>query len=546
MGDLTAVIRVIAGSATLLRVAGAYALFILTEYAVWIAMLVYAFEQGGATTAGLVVVAQTVPPSVLAPFIATVADRRSPATLLVGGYIVQAAAMGLTAVVLFAGLSPYAAYGAAVVASTAVAATRPAQAVLVPGLVRGADQLTAMNVATGWIEAVGIVLAGAMTGVLLGAGGPGAVFAVCSAFGAVATLLVAGVRTRPLAVDDDDVPGSALAHVGAGLRLLATERHSRLLVAVLALAWVVLGALDVLFVVLAISVLHQGAALAGYLNMAFGIGGVLAGGVTATLVGRRLARPMVLGSLVLSAGLGLTAMSVNVVATATLLALAGAGAAVLEMATRTLLQRAVPAQLLGRIFGVVEGVTMAGLAVGSLLTTVLIDIGGSTAALVGVGAVLPVGLVVCGRSLLTLDANATVPIVEIALLRSLPHFASLPAPALEGLARSLERVELPPATVLIREGDAGDRFYAVADGELDVTVAGRHVSTQRRGDGIGEIALLSSVPRTATVTTVTDVTLFALDSSTFLAAVTGHTGTHAAVAGVAHGRLTRDEESRVG
>ena len=43
---------------------------------------------------------------------------------------------------------------------------------------------------------------------------------------------------------------------------------------------------------------------------------------------------------------------------------------------------------------------------------------------------------------------------------------------------------------------------------------------------------------------MTDLTLFALDSSTFLAAVTGHTGTHTAVADVAHGRLRRDEEMR--
>ncbi len=78
MRDLAAVIRVIAGSGTLLRVAGAYTLFVVTEYAVWIAMLVYAYQQGGATAAGLIVVAQTVPPSLLAPFIATIADRRSP------------------------------------------------------------------------------------------------------------------------------------------------------------------------------------------------------------------------------------------------------------------------------------------------------------------------------------------------------------------------------------------------------------------------------------------------------------------------------------
>ena len=88
------------------------------------------------------------------------------------------------------------------VASTAVAATRPAQAVLLPALVHGPEQLTAMNVVTGWIESVGIVAAGAIAGALLAVGGAGAVFATCAGLGAGAGLLVATVRTRPLAIAD--------------------------------------------------------------------------------------------------------------------------------------------------------------------------------------------------------------------------------------------------------------------------------------------------------------------------------------------------------
>jgi MFS family permease len=545
VADPTAVIRDIAGSRTLLRLAGAYALFILNEYAVWIAMLVYAYQQGGATTAGLVVVAQTVPPSVLAPFIATIADRRSPAVLLIGGYVTQAAAMAATALALLTHVSPFFAYAGAVVAATAVAATRPANAVLTPGLVISPAQLSAMNVLTGWLDSVGLAVAGGLTGALLTIGSVGLVFAVCSGLAIIAALLVASVRAAPLAVDDTgEAPSSVLADVVDGVRLIINERHPRLLVMILALSWVVLGALDVLFVVIAISVLHEGPAWAGFLNMAFGIGSLIAGAVTASLVGRHLAVPILVASLVMSLGIGLTAVPGNVFVTAPLLAVAGMGAAVLEMSTRALLQRAVPAQLLGRIFGVVEGVTMGGLAVGSLLTTLLIHLGGPTAALIGIAAVLPIGLALGGRSLLSLDSSASVPIVEIALLRSLPHFASLPGPALEGLARSLERIHLPAAAVLMREGDAGDRFYAVAEGELDVTVAGAHVSTQRRGDGIGEIALLRHVPRTATVTAVSDVTLYALDSGPFLAAVTGHPRTYAAASDIADSRLTKGGSTR--
>ena len=109
------VFRSLAGNGALVRVLAAYVLFILTEYAVWIAMLVFAYSHGGATFAGLVAVAQLVPAAVVAPVMAAIADRRSPVILLAGGYLVQAAAMAATAAAIFAGV-PLAAYAAVVVA----------------------------------------------------------------------------------------------------------------------------------------------------------------------------------------------------------------------------------------------------------------------------------------------------------------------------------------------------------------------------------------------------------------------------------------------
>jgi len=86
----------LAGNTALLRVLAAYVLFTLTEYAVWIAMLVFAYRRGGIAVGGLVAVAQLVPAAVVAPVVASVADRRSPVVLLAGGYLVQAAAMAGT------------------------------------------------------------------------------------------------------------------------------------------------------------------------------------------------------------------------------------------------------------------------------------------------------------------------------------------------------------------------------------------------------------------------------------------------------------------
>jgi hypothetical protein len=200
--------------------------------------------------------------------------------------------------------------------------------------------------------------------------------------------------------------------------------------------------------------------------------------------------------------------------------------------------------MVGRVFGVAEGLAMAGLAVGSALVPLLVAVGGPAPAVAGTAAILPLVALVGGRALFRLDAAAQVPIVEIALLRSLSIFRALPAPTLEGLACSLEPVRLAAGEVLIREGEPGDRFYAVADGRLRVTIGGVPVASNVRGDGIGEIALLYGMPRTATVTAASPATVFALAREDFLAAVSGHAPTARAAAAVADERLDHDHHRK--
>jgi hypothetical protein len=509
----------LASNRRLLRAAAAFLAFMLSEYTAWLGVLVYAYAQGGATTAGLVAVAQLVPAALLAPVLATIADR-APTRVLALGFVVQTLALAVTAGSMLAGMSPYAAYAGAVVASAALATTRPAFSTITPALARTADELTACNVVLGWTEQVALALSGLLTGVLLAVGSAGLVLLAGASLAALAVIPLWGVRVVSHGLDGDD--SSTWAQLREGLLALRASPQAGLLVALLTSLWVLLGALDVLLVVLAEDVLDRGPEWAGYLNTAFGAGGIAAGALTAGLVGRRLGGPILLAAGAASVGLGLTALAGSAAMTAVLLATAGAGAAVLEVATRTLLQRSVPAELVGRMFGIVEGLTTAGLAVGAISVPVLIHLGGPAVALLGVALVLPVAALMGGRALLGLDAAATVPVVEIALLRSLPHFAALPPPALEGIAGALEPVALRPGETLFRQGDVGDRFYAIADGQVDISIDGRPVRTEARGEGFGEIALLRDVPRTATVTARTASRLYALDREMFLTVLTGN------------------------
>jgi len=530
--------RSLAGNRALVRVVVAYGLFIITEYSVWLAMLVYAYRHGGATLAGLIAIAQLVPAAVLAPFAAAVADRSSPVVLLAGGYLGQAVGMAGTAVAVIAGV-PLAAYAAAVFASALVTTTRPAQATLIPSVAVTPDQLTAANVTTGWLEAVSIAASGLLAGLLIAAGGVAAVFAVCAGLGVAATILVARLRVPPLAPSPEHAP-AVLADLRGSLRLIARRPRMRLMVGLLTADAVVVGALDLLIVILAITVLGRPQAWVGYLNFAWGVGAVLAATVSVTLVGRRLGVPILGSALVVSGALAALAVGLGLGGTVALLAVIGASHALLEIASRTLLQRSVPAELLGRVFGVLEGMMMAGLAVGALLVPLLVYLGGGRLALLGVAAVLPLAAAAGGRGLVTLDAEAPVPVVEIALLRSLPLFAELPAPAIEGLAAALTPVEVPAGAVLIRQGDPGDDYYAIAAGELDVEQDGHFLRRCGRGDGVGEIALLRAVPRTATVTAHTDATVYRLGREPFLTAVLGHAPTHRQAGRIADARLATD------
>jgi CRP-like cAMP-binding protein len=128
-------------------------------------------------------------------------------------------------------------------------------------------------------------------------------------------------------------------------------------------------------------------------------------------------------------------------------------------------------------------------------------------------------------------------VVEIALLRSLPLFAELPAPALEGLAGALAPVGVPAGTVLIRQGDPGDAYYAIAAGEFEVRQDGQLLRRYGRGEGLGEIALLRAVPRTAAVVAHTAATVYRLDGEPFLTAVHGHVLTQRQADRIADTRL---------
>ena len=94
--------------------------------------------------------------------------------------------------------------------------------------------------------------------------------------------------------------------------------------------------------------------------------------------------------------------------------------------------------------------------------------------------------------------------------------AGLPGETLQKLGQRMEREEVAPGTVIVREGDPGDRFYVVFAGMLSVSQKDRgNQGVLRPGDYFGEVALAMPVPRTATVTAITPAVVASCDKATF-------------------------------
>jgi putative peptide zinc metalloprotease protein len=110
---------------------------------------------------------------------------------------------------------------------------------------------------------------------------------------------------------------------------------------------------------------------------------------------------------------------------------------------------------------------------------------------------------------------------ERAALAALPFFRGLDPLELDRIAARLVTRRVPAGQTVVSEGDPGDRYYIVRDGQAQVSIAGEVIRSLGRGDSFGELALLYGHPRTATVTAKTDLVLAGLGREDFLRLVRG-------------------------
>jgi MFS family permease len=524
------------------RVELAWGAAIAAEWAHFVALGVFAYEQGGASAVGVAGLVRLLPAAALAPFAASLGDRFRRERFLLAMAVVGAGALAASAGAAFAG-EPVLVFAFAAVIGVASTLIRPALQALLPSLARTPDELIASNGATSTVESVGTLAGPLLAGVVVALANVGVVFVGGAAMLLAAAALLARVRVEgriKLTAAADD--RSVLRVLGAGFQAIARAPRPRLLVGLTVAQAFVRGCLNVLIVVAVFRVLDGGAAEVGYLTAALGAGGLIGAFGAMTLEGRRLAVPFGIALVFWGVPIMLIAPRPYFVVALLLLAIVGAANSVEDVAVFTLLQRIIPDEILTRVFGLVWGLAMGAVAIGSIVAPVVVEAVGPRPAFLVVGSILPLLTLVTYRRLVEIDRTVT-PAPEVELISRVPMFAPLSIAMKERVASALVPVSVSAGEVVIRAGDVGDRFYVVGDGELEIDAKGLSAAA-REGDFFGEIALLRDVPRTATVTATVDSRLYALEREAFLAAVTGHSAAHAAGREIARARLARVGQAR--
>jgi len=410
-----------------------------------------------------------------------------------------------------------------VCAAIANAPYRPAAGALTPEVV-DEQSLTAANGLFAALENVVIVIGPAIGGLLLLLQAPvlGLALNAGSFFVAAAIARALRVRSRGSAERGEGV----LRPLLTGMRALRETPTAGVLLLFLALDTALAGACSVVFIPISVH-LGTGAGGYGYLLAGAAFGGVVGATVADRLSSARRLAPVIVGGLLLqSLPFALTALTTSPVVGTVLQVASGVGMVFVDVLALTALQREVASGRLSRVLGLLDTIGLLATVIGSFGASLLFSALDYPSALIVLG--LGVALVAVALSPLVVRTDrrtarrAGLLAGRVAVLEGLDLFEGAPRPVLERLAGAMSEEQVRQGTVLIREGDAADALWVLADGSLAVSS-----STQRGAipdvtapDVVGEIGVLRGVPRTATVTATTQGTVWRLSADDYVQAFT--------------------------
>ena len=507
-------------NATLVRALLSFGFAFTAEWAFTVALGLVAYADGGALAVGVVGLLRLLPAAVLAPVITAYADRRPREHVLVASSLVRGLSTLAAAPVLAFGGPTWVVYALAVVSTVAFTPFRASHSALMPSLCRTPDELTSVNVVRGGLDSVSVVVGPLVAALLVALTGVAAVFVFAGLCALASALLVVRLRYERIPLPAREQLQVA-REVREGFDAVATRPGLSVVVGLVVLQSAIRGAFTVFVLVVALDLLGGSESSVGVLQGAVGIGALVGSLLCTLLVGSRaMTRWLGLGVVLWGMPLLVMGLVPGYVVALAAAAVIGVGNALVDVTAFTLIARMVPNALLARVFGLLESGGATAVALGSLAAPLLSGLVGARGALVAVGAVPAVVCVLGWRRLTSIDRTVSVRTDDIVLLRRVPMLRPLPVPVVEGLASGLEHLALGPDRTVFTAGDAGDSFYVIESGSVEVLDRGRLVRTMGSGEGFGEIALLGDTTRTMTVRTLGPVHLAAIRRAVFLPAVT--------------------------
>jgi len=491
-----------------------------------VAIAVYAYQQThSAGWVALATVGRYLPALVLTWLGSRWVDRWPRRRVAVAADAVCAVAMAVLAV-LAAAQGPLVVAIALASVSSAAARLGSAAAMAVAADVVAESQLVRSAAMVSTVEAVATAVGPALASLVLAVASPQVLFALNGlTFAASAVLLL---QLGPVAVRGA-AAGPRPSVPAARDRLVA--RSVRPLLAARGLAAGVYGADVVLLAVVATQQLRQGTAGYGWLLAGAGAGGLIAAavlrrGVGGVGAGGAAAVGSLLGMALYSLPLLLLAWGPAMPASLAVQAVRGAGCVLVTTTVIAGLQQAVPSRLAAPMFARAHAVVLAGTSAGAVAAPILLRSVGLHSTLV-VAALVPFAAQAAltpalrrfDRSAAAMQAAAD-PRLEV--LRGLSLFRDASRRTLNEVADGAVEIEVATGVAVVAQGEPSDALYVLVAGSVEVTVGdrgGRRVlRTLVAPAYFGEIGLIHSVPRTATVTTVQPCRVWRIPADAFLSA----------------------------
>ena len=513
----------------------AWTLGVAADWALLVVALLVAYDEGGAVLVGLVSLTRMIPATIVNVVVDTSAFPK-PERALIGANLVRAAGAIVVAAASFADATLLV-FVAVAAASAAGALVRPTVLTLLPAVATSPAELVSANTAGALGESLGTFAGPLVAGLVIAQGGAAPAAAVSGVLCLLAAGVAAAVRVPDASRLRDRERRASIPFV-AGVRELVARPPAGMVMVSFIAQTAVRGALTTFLAILAIEVLGMGDAGVGVLGAAIGLGGIV-GALGALAIGgdRRLAVVFAIALFLWGAPIAVIGFVPVTLVAIVALGVVGVGNALIDVSGLTLLQRGTSNRARSAVFAVLEVVASASVSIGAIVASLLIGSLGIERALVLTGLSLPVVAVLGWPLVRRLDTEGVVPERQASLLRGIPLFAMLPLAALERVATGMREVRFAAGDRLMTQGDEGDTFVVIERGDVEVAMDGRPHHREGPGAGIGEIALLRAIPRTATVTAVDDVDAWSIDCETFLEAVTGHEGSAAAADAVVESRL---------